>query len=131
MTRTRSSPPTRTFQATKSSKTMPVIDTGNHKTYQQFLADVKTAFDKLETKPLFGKLWMDMLIDGYPSVGERMKANGFDPSDLDEIPSDIARAADGYFNMFHGKGWYNSNKHNPNIYPGSGFDYFIERLRSS
>jgi len=110
---------------------MPVIDSGNYKTYQEFLADVNKAFEKQEPKPLFGKLWMDMLISNYPSVGDRMKANGLDPSDLNEIPSYMARAAAGYFNMFHGKGWYKVNSHNPNIYPGSGFDYFIERLRST
>lgn len=107
---------------------MPLLNDGNHKTYEEFLADVNEEFRRMDPKPIFGDLWMEMMLKNYPSVGDRLKMNGLDTSGMEKIPLHIIRAATNYFGMFHGKGWYNQG--NPNIYPGSGYQYFIDILNS-
>jgi hypothetical protein len=107
---------------------MPLFKDWEYANYEDFIADVRKAYEEAKTKPIFGDLWLEMMIKHCPSVGERMRGTELDPSGMDEIPVYITRAANTYFNMFYGPGWYNQG--DPNIYPGSGYKYFLDELKS-
>ena len=106
---------------------MPLFRDGKYRTYDEFVEDVKKAFSEADPKPVYGNLWFDRMSDCCPSITNRIVNTELDPSGMDEIPVYIVRAMNTYFSMFYGVGWYEQN--NPNIYPGSGYDYFINRLK--
>lgn len=102
---------------------MPLFNGGKYDSYD----DLHLEIDQLYKQSVadggdtpIGTIWFNTVHKCCPSITFRIRGTDLDPSGKNEISEKVHRAANLYYNMFYGKGWYN---HDPNIYPGSGFEY--------